>query len=207
MISYLNFTNPEIIETKKTFYLFLICILCWLIPLVICIVIFIYGDVGSLGETFCWVNNDNVAFVYLGFCFLNYVGFFIALYKIREGIKIILKQTKSMDMYDTYISVFLKFTLVVSLTFCIFSLNVSTRITGYIGIYLPGQIYFAIALVAQLGELISCPLYVITYGFNATRFKELKSILCFKKKDEQYTQDIQLEVENAIKEVDENKYG
>ena len=69
---------------------------------------------------------------------------------------------------------------------------------------LPGQIYFGIALLTQLGELISCPLYVILYGFNATRFKELQSILCFKKSDNQYTEDIQLEVQKAIKEVDDN---
>ena len=204
IISHLNFTNPILIETKKTFYLLLICILCWLLPLVICIVIFIYGEVGSNGNSFCWVNNYTVSFVYYGICFLNYIAFFISLNKIIIGIKIILKQTKSMDMYDTYISVFVKFTSVVGLTFCIFSINFGVTVTGYLNIALPGQIYFGIALLTQLGELISCPLYVILYGFNATRFKELQSILCFKKSDNQYTEDIQLEVQKAIKEVDDN---
>ena len=86
----------------------------------------------------------------------------------------------SSEMYDKYISTFRRFTTVVCLTFSIFSINVGSVIVHNLGINLPGQILFGIYLIAQIGELISCPAYVILYAFNSTRFKELKNILCFK---------------------------
>lgn len=180
IISYINFTNPELIEKRKCLYLIIICIVCWIIPLIICIFILFYGEVASNGDTFCWVNNYSVTYAYLGICFLFYVCFFFTMYKIINGIRNFSKQINSSEMYDKYISTFRRFTTVVCLTFSIFSINVGSVIVHNLGINLPGQILFGIYLIAQIGELISCPAYVILYAFNSTRFKELKNILCFK---------------------------
>ena len=180
IISYINFTNPELIEKRKCFYLIIICIVCWIIPLIICIFILFYGNVASNGDAFCWVNNFKVTYAYLGICLLFYICFFFTMYKIINGIRDFLKQSSATDMYDKYISTFVRFCSVVCLTFSVFSLNCGIVIVGDLGIALPGQIEFAFYLIAQIGELISCPAYVILYAFNSTRFKELKNILCFR---------------------------
>ena len=57
------------------------------------------------------------------------------------------------------------------------SLNFSMITLFSFDFFIPGQIYFALILIAQIGELISCPLYVIIYCFNQQRFHELKRIL------------------------------
>ena len=57
------------------------------------------------------------------------------------------------------------------------SINISIFTLLSINYFLPGQIYFTVILIAQIGELISCPLYVIIYCFNQQRFRELKRIL------------------------------
>lgn len=77
------------------------------------------------------------------------------------------------------ISTFRRFTAVLCITFSVFSINLGNVIVRDLGVNLPGQILFGNFLIAQIGELISCPAYVILYAFNSTRFKELKNILCF----------------------------
>ena len=182
IISYINFTNPEIIEKRKCFYLIIICIVCWIIPLIICIFILFYGEVASNGDAFCWVNNFKVTYAYLGICFLFYICFFFTMYKIINGIRDFLNQSSATEMYDKYISTFIKFCSVVCLTFSVFSINLGIVIVGNLGIALPGQIEFVFYLIAQIGELISSPAYVILYAFNSTRFTELKKILCFRER-------------------------
>ena len=176
IISYINFTNPELIEKRKCLYLIIICIVCWIIPLIICIFILFYGEVASNGDTFCWVNNYSVTYAYLGICFLFYVCFFFTMYKIINGIRNFLKQINSSEIYDKYISTFRRFTAVLCITFSVFSINLGSVIVRDLGLIYQGKFYLGIA---QIGELISCPAYVILYAFNSTRLKELKNILCF----------------------------
>ena len=99
IISFLNFKDPDIIINNKKKILLFICLLCWILPLVFCIIIFVYGNVHNEGDAFCWINNYKVIFCYYGFCIINYCTFFIVLYKISKGIKQLLTSDKYIHFF------------------------------------------------------------------------------------------------------------
>ena len=181
IISFLNFKNPDIVINNKRKILFFLCLICWLFPLIFCIIIFIYGDVNSGGSAFCWVNNYTVIYCYYSFCFVNYFTFFFVLYKISNGIKKILIEDNSIESIDKYMKTFKYFSFVVCMDFCVFSLNFATTTVFAINRTIPGQIYFGFLLLAQLGEMALSPAYVIFYCFNKEKAKELRRVICCKK--------------------------
>lgn len=179
--SYLNFTQINFILKNKGKVLILMCLICWIFPLVFCIIIFIYGNIWSNGGAFCWVHDIRISYIYFSFCFINYCIFFIVLYKVSNGIKEFLKSTNSIELNDKYNNAFKIQSSVVIFTFCIFSINFSMTTVWAIDGYIPGQIYFWLLIIATVGEMISCPAYAIIYCFNHEKFKEFKRVICCRK--------------------------
>ena len=86
------------------------------------------------------------------------------------------------------------------MTFCVFSINLGiTIVLVKDEKAIPGQIYFGLTLIAQIGEMTSCPIYVIIYCFNREKFKELLKILCCRKGESETNTKISLfEIDGAI---------
>lgn len=177
IVIYLNYKSQDFVEKNKGKILLTICLLCWLLPLIFCIIIFMYGDVKSSGGAFCWVNNETISYIYYSFCLLGYIIYFSVLYKIISNIHRIIKKTNSIEMNDEYFNVFRRLTFVLCLTFSVFSLNFGITTAGAIGGEIPGQIYFGLSLFTQIGEMISCPLYVIVFCFDKKRYAEFIRII------------------------------
>lgn len=100
-----------------------------------------------------------------------------------KEIRIFLKEKNIEDNVNQYFSIFKRLGCVTILTSSIMSLNFAISTTFALNITLPGQIYFVSLLITQIGELTSCPLYVIVYGFNNQRFQELKRIILCNNKE------------------------
>lgn len=174
---YLHYKSPVFVEKNKGKILLIICSLCWLLPLIFCIIIFIYGDVKSSGGAFCWINNQTISYIYYGFCLIGYAVYFSVLYKIINQIHKLLKKSNSLNLSDEYFGVFRRITFMLCLTFCVFSLNFGITTVFAIGGDIPGQIYFWLSLFAQIGEMLSCPLYVVVFCFDKNRTMELIRII------------------------------
>ena len=180
IVSYLNLTSPEFVINNKNKLSLVIGLVCWLLPLIFCIIIFIYGDVKSSGGSFCWIDNQTISYIYYSVCLVGYIIFFSVLYKIISEIKRFLKESNSRELGNKYIKTLRNLTFVVCLTFCVFSLNFAVTSTWAAGGDVPGQIYFWLSLCTQIGEMISCPLYVLIYCFTKQRYIELARIFMCK---------------------------
>ena len=172
IFTYITFTKTNYIDKHGTVFICLTFFHCWIIPLALCVCIFYFGDVKSNGSTFCWVSNEIVLFCYFGIIIVYYIIFYSCLYVILKK-----SSQQSKKIIRHLISLF---SIVPSLTFTIMSINFSLSILFKFA-SIPGQIHFILILIAQIGEMLSCPLYVLVYSLDRTLLKEFYCKICHKK--------------------------
>ena len=177
VFTYITFMKPNYIDKHGTIFICITFFHCWIIPLTFCAIIFYFGDVKSGGGSFCWVSNIIVSFCYFGIIIVYYIIFYSCLYVI---VKKSSQQTKNIIWH--LISLY---SIVPSLTFTIMSMNFSLSIL-FTFARIPEQIYFFIILIAQIGEMLSCPLYVLVYSLDKTLLKEFYMKICKKKIENNY---------------------
>lgn len=171
IFTYLAFMKPEFLEEYGILFIIVTFIYCWIIPLIICIIIFYFGEVKSGGDVFCWVSNTIVSFCYYGIIIVYYIIFYSCLYVILKK-----SSQESLNVTRHLISLY---SIVPSLTFIIMSTNFSLTVIYQFAV-IPGQLEFCLLLIAQIGEMISCPLYVLVYSLEKELLIDFYKKICKK---------------------------
>ena len=171
VLSFYHFQYQNFIDSNKLFVYLAIGVISWVIPLVsstVSVLQIIQIDVHG----FCWVKSDSKGsyFVY-GLVFLCYIINVIMLLLLRKKIKEFLKQENAFILYHKFFKRINRYIILLAVNFGLMVFNiVTTKIIGdSIGV---GEMICT--FISDFFEALLCPVFVMVYGFNNERWREIK---------------------------------
>lgn len=170
MLSFYHFKYQNFIDSNKFLVYFSIGIICWGIPLACSLVSLTQVAIDFHG--LCWVKGETIgAYIVYGLVFLIYIINVIMLILLRKKIKEFLKQENAFILYHKFFKRINRYIILLAVNFCIMIFNLVTIISvkKERGI---GEMICT--FITDILEALLCPTFVMVYGFNNERWREIK---------------------------------
>lgn len=182
LISLLNFSYKDGLERNKLFVYIIICIFCWVIPILCGIIPPILNQINNKNGI-CYVDEKltNEVYVVFGFIIILHTINFITLLLLRKKIKDYLKGENLGILYHKYYKRLLRYLILLGLSF--FSMVYSLIVLSLFHKKIIGETGLNIfTFISNFIEATLCPCYAIVYGFNMEDWRDLKKTFSCDKK-------------------------
>ena len=125
-ISFLNiklFTNTEQYEKNKAKIITIHFLICYVVPIIICIILFQIGEINKDGLNFCYFSDNLSYYCDLVLNFLLFLSNIFFYFKLKKELKLYLKESKKEEMYKEYSAILTKLAVFIILGIIIIILN------------------------------------------------------------------------------------
>lgn len=171
-ISYKYFSNQTMINNKSKYYNIIIASLCWLVPLILSIFAFAFGDIKKNYIIYCWTsgNFDVVLTVYAMIPFI--VGL-VYVIKLKMEVGRFISHFDDQEIYEGFSRRVSHFIFTLSFSIIVFSYDL-------INVYFLMKVFGNYSFLNYLGcvlENILIFVMCILFGYNKDKWKAMKQLV------------------------------